>query len=189
MRALTLGLLAAAVLAADPKVVSPELQPGRRAAFRLFAPRAADVKLWGEWIAKYGTAEAMTKDAAGVWSVTTGPLAPAIYSYFFLVDGVSTSEGKLLDVPGDQPAVYDTQDVPRGVVHQHTYTSPVGLGVRHVYIYTPPSYYPEPRKRLPILVLLHGSGGSEKDWTEIGRANVIADNLISPAAARSPLAP
>ena len=34
----------------------------------------------------------MTKDDKGVWSVTVGPLAPAIYSYAFKVDGAQVTD-------------------------------------------------------------------------------------------------
>ena len=44
-------------------------------------------------------------------------------------------------------------------------------------VYTPPGY--SSRKKYPVLYLLHGSGDTERSWTETGRADVIADNLIA----------
>ena len=36
-----------------------------------------------------------------------------------------------------------------------------------------------PSKRYPVLYLLHGSGDNDSHWTLLGRANVIADNLLA----------
>jgi enterochelin esterase family protein len=58
--------------------------------FRLLAPKAAEVLVQGNW--ERGRSLAMTKDAAGVWSATTAPLAPELWAYAFSVDGVGTLE-------------------------------------------------------------------------------------------------
>ena len=59
-------------------LVSPELQPAGKVTFRVRAPKAARVTLFGAWM-PLGTEEPMTKDADGVWSVTVGPLTPNGY--------------------------------------------------------------------------------------------------------------
>jgi len=48
--------------------VSPEVRPDRTIVFRLKAPEAARVTL------SFGGLKAMSKDAAGVWSATVGPV-------------------------------------------------------------------------------------------------------------------
>src|SRR4051794_3277058 len=44
---------------------------------------------------------------------------------------------------------------------------PPDTGVR---VLPPPGSAPHPNRRYPTLYLLHGSGGSETDWTEMGDA-------------------
>src|SRR5512132_2406235 len=56
---------------------SPEIHPDRTVTFRLLAPKATEVTLNGSW--DNGTNLKMTKDDAGVWSTTLGPLAPQLW--------------------------------------------------------------------------------------------------------------
>ena len=65
---------------------SPDVRDDRTVTFRLLAPKATDVTLNGSW--DNGTDLKMTKDEAGVWSATIGPLAPQLWGYWFVVDGV-----------------------------------------------------------------------------------------------------
>ncbi len=197
--AILITLLAISGAAPEPEtVLSPEVHPDRRVTFRLHAPKAAEVKLWGEWIPKYNTFEQMKRDERGVWSVTVGPLAPAIYSYLYVVDQVTVFDprnpdvqtgrggaaGNLVSVPSDTPQPYDFRPVPHGVLHLHTYTSSTGLGDRRIVVYTPPDYNRSPRARFPVLYLLHGLADTELSWISVGRANLIADNLIAAGRAR-----
>ena len=87
-------LLAAAVLisafprplvgqAAAPSTTT-EIHPDRSVTFRYQSPGATSVALSIDASAK---PLAMTKDAAGLWTVTTPPLPPQIYGYTFEVDG------------------------------------------------------------------------------------------------------
>jgi enterochelin esterase family protein len=55
--------------------------------------------------------------------------------------------------------------------------------VRGLYIYTPPGYE-QSQMRYPVLYLLHGSGDTESGWVDVGRANLILDNLIAAGSAR-----
>jgi enterochelin esterase family protein len=71
--------------------------------FRLFAPKAAAVEaVIGIKSAPYEpqgtTTAAMTKEAAGLWSVTLGPLEPNLYEYQFSLDG-----RKIADPSNDMP--------------------------------------------------------------------------------------
>ena len=65
---------------------SPDIHADRTVTFRLLAPKASAVTLNGSW--DNGTNLAMTKDESGVWSTTIGPLAPQLWGYWFMVDGV-----------------------------------------------------------------------------------------------------
>jgi len=48
---------------------------------------------------------------------------------------------------------------------------------RRALVYTPPDY--SKSKRYPVLYLLHGIGGDEKEWFDNGKPQVILDNLYA----------
>jgi 1,4-alpha-glucan branching enzyme len=111
---------------APDTLVSPEVRPDRTVTFRIRAPKAAQVTLFGAWM-PVGTQQPMTRDADGVWTATVGPLAPNGYLYTFTVDGVTIADpvnpdvklrqrtsASLLEVPGGQP--WEIGDVPHGSV-------------------------------------------------------------------------
>ncbi len=50
-------------------------------------------------------------------------------------------------------------------------------------VYTPAGYETS-GKRYPVLYLLHGMGGDENAWSELGRATQILDNLIAQGKAK-----
>jgi len=88
---ITFALLCAAAAFAQPgpsRVVSPEVLPDHRITFRISAPKATEVVL------RLGDANpashSMTKGEGGVWSVTLGPFEPAVYIYYFMLDGAKT---------------------------------------------------------------------------------------------------
>jgi enterochelin esterase family protein len=68
-------------------------------------------------------------------------------------------------------------------VHRLIYNSESVGQQRPVMVYTPPGYHQrrsaEPEECLPLIVLMHGFGDDETAWTEVGRAHLIADNLIA----------
>jgi enterochelin esterase family protein len=147
-------------------------------------------------VAGGGEPRKLTKDTGGVWSLTVGPLAPELYSYTFMVDGVRTidpsnplikrdgrrNESMLL-VNGVASDVYGVKNVPHGTVSKVWYPSPtIGL-TRRLYVYTPPGYETG-REKYPVFYLLHGSGGDEDAWTTLGRAPYILDNLIAEGRAK-----
>ena len=179
--------------AAPPAIKSYEVMPDRSVTFRLRAPQATDVKISGDFL--QGSKD-MQKAEDGVWSVTLGPLHPAIYSYSFTVNGVrmidpvnpmlQTGErtaSSMFEVPDDSPATYDMQMVPHGTVHENWYHSKSLDVWRRVDVYTPPGYE-QSKSAYPVLYLLHGSGDTEEGWVVIGRANLILDNLIAAGRAK-----
>lgn len=175
-------------------VVSPEIATDRQVTFRLRAPKAAAVELAGPFL-KGKTR--LARGADGVWSVTLGPLAPDIYEYNFVVDGLAMIDPgnrevkpmpgprmSILDIPGEPPLLHDFQDVPHGKVALQWYVSK-SLGRRRpMQVYTPPEYDRDPAARFPVLYLLHGSGDTEATWVAHGRAHWILDNLIAQGRAR-----
>jgi enterochelin esterase family protein len=85
----------------------------------------------------------------------------------------------MVEVPGTPPLLHEQQPVAHGVVHHHIYQSKSADHERGVYVYTPPGYDPRRQAGYPLLILLHGFGDDESAWLEVGRANLIADNLIA----------
>ena len=195
--ALTLsGLFASAqqALWGGDEIISPEIHKNKAVTFHLSAPNASKVLITGDWMPVEawvpGTAN-MEKDEKGTWSFTTEALEPELYSYAFLVDGlrindpnnaflsrdISTSTNIFL-IDGPPADLYRVNDVAHGTVSKRWYNSPGLEMTRRVTIYTPPGYESS-KKEYPVLYLLHGAGGDEEAWIELGRASQILDNLIA----------
>ena len=171
-------------------LVSPEIQPDHRLTFRLYAPKAAEVTVAGD----FGSSAKLTKDEKGVWSVTVGPLTPDFYSYTFVVDGVKTLDPKnatieqditsnMVFLPGKEADFEDLKDVPHGDVRKVWYHSSTIDTQRRMHVYTPPGY-DGGSERYPVFYLLHGAGAEDSAWSTIGRAGFILDNLIAQKRAK-----
>jgi enterochelin esterase family protein len=172
-------------------VKSPEIQPDRRVTFRLYAPATRAVTLRGEWMTD-NKPVALVKADDGVWSFTTEPLRPDLYNYRFNVDGLNVADpqnalvktgrnvaaSSLLDIPGPEAAFHALRPVPHGTVHIEWYMSKAVDSIRRMHVYTPPGYEAG-AARYPVLYLLHGAGDDDVGWTEVGRANLILDNLLA----------
>ena len=145
----------------------------------------------GNW--DQGTNIAMTKDDQGIWSVTVGPLAEQLWGYSFSVDGVKVNDpgngeyqrdgqryDNLLMItgPASDPWTFKP-DIPHGTVSAVWYPSAIlKQPGRRMYVYTPPGYESS-KAKYPVFYLLHGGGGDEDAWVNMGRANIILDNLIA----------
>ena len=178
-------------------LVSPEIHPDHSVTFRLFAPKAVTVQLAGDFLP--GAAE-MREGRDGVWTYTTAPLAGELYSYSFIVDGQKrmdpsniyqnrdiatwTNIFTLSAEPGDAGWYYEVHDVPHGSLAHVWYDSPTLGTQRRLTVYTPAGYEDSPRTKYPVLYLLHGSGGDEDAWSDLGRTAQILDNLIAEGKAR-----
>ena len=178
-----------------PPVVSPEVRPDKSVIFRLQAPKATAVYVSGEYMPGR---QKMAKDSNGVWTATVGPLAPDLYSYAFTVDSLLnipdpinpsvklglTSGSSLVEVPSDEPQPWDPRLVPHGTVSLVWYQSKALATLRSMYVYTPPGYEKDTKTKYPVLYLLHGAGDTESEWTSVGRANFIMDNLLADGKAK-----
>jgi enterochelin esterase family protein len=175
-------------------IVSPEVHGDHRVTFRFRAPNAKEVALALEGAAKD---QPMQKDAQGVWSITTEPLAPDFYGYSFVADDVHLidpsnflikpnilSTQSQVHVPGPASLPWETADVPHGEIHRHFYKSGVVGDQRDFYVYTPPGYDPRAKQTYPVLYLLHGFSDDASGWTAVGRANVVLDNVIAQGKAK-----
>ena len=175
------------LLATGPALLSPEVAPDRRVTFRFAAPNATDVTVVGI----PGPPIMMQKDEKGVWTGTSQPLAPEIYSYNFMVDGARVTDPSnsrfmtsyrrvdrsALLVPGDNPWT-PVDGTPRGALAQHLYHSAVTNDEREFYVYTPPGYDPKRRQPYPVVFLQHGLSEDARSWIQQG-ANTTLDNLIN----------
>ena len=172
-------------------LVSPEVRPDRSVTFRVRAPKATQVSLFGAWM-PLGTQKPMIKDADGIWSVTVDPLPPNGYLYTFTVDGVTVADpvnpdvklrqrtsASILEIPASSPAPWEVRDVPHGSVEVTWLKSKVlDNSTRQVFVYLPPGYE-KSAARYPVLYLFHGSGDVPASWTQAGKANLILDSLIA----------
>ena len=172
-------------------IVSPEIQ-NDSVTFRLKADYATVVKLSGSWMPNpwTGTID-MTRGENNVWSVKIPLPAPEIYTYNFVVDGVSVNDPQnvlvqrdgtrylpMLLVPGERTENYGEAVKQHGTVSHPWYHSEI-LGMeRRLTVYTPYGYENNTKKKYPVLYLLHGAGGDEEAWISMGRAAQILDNLI-----------
>ena len=74
--------------------------------------------------------------------------------------------------------LYKVNKVPHGTVAKVWYESPTADITRRLTVYTPAGYETS-GKEYPVFYLLHGIGGDENAWSELGRAAQIMDNLIA----------
>lgn len=166
------------------QIKSPELTADS-VTFRLNANYATIVKLSGSW----GVQADMKKGANGVWEIKLPLPEPEIYTYNFVVDGVSVNDPNnymvqrdgtrylnMLMVPGERSANYFPAEH-RGTVTNVWYDSKILKINRRLTVYTPYGYETS-KAKYPVLYLLHGAGGDEEAWSSMGRAAQILDNLI-----------
>ncbi|NEU70168.1 esterase [Spirosoma agri] len=177
-----------------PSISSPEVHPDHSITFKYFSRKAQKVTLNGEFLK---APVALTKDTSGIWSVTVPPVKPDIYPYSFRVDSVEVADPNntyifanerfkrsIVDVPGDQPLVHSLQNVPHGKISYRYYKSATLGATRQLLVYTPPGFNPNGKTKYPVLYLIHGGSDTEETWTKVGRANLIADNLIAQGKAK-----
>ena len=186
-----------------PQVASPDVHADNSVTFNLIAPEAKKVQITGDMLpAKkveyqgntYDTPGVvdLVKDDKGVWSYTTEPLKPELYTYNMIVDGVKIIDPlnvynirdinnlfSVLLISGDaRTNLYKVNKVPHGTVSKVWYESPTAGLTRRLTVYTPAGYETS-GKDYPVFYLLHGIGGDENAWSELGRAAQIMDNLIA----------
>jgi enterochelin esterase family protein len=177
-----------------PAISSPDVHKDKSITFRYFSRTAQRVYVSGEFLK---APVAMQRDTSGIWSVTVPPVQPDIYPYSFWVDSVQTADPNntyifanerfkrsIVDVPGDQPLIHSLQNVPHGKITYCYYKSSTLGTTRPLLVYTPPGFEHNGKKKYPVLYLIHGGSDTEETWTKVGRANLIADNLIAQGKAK-----
>jgi len=177
----------------------PRIASDLRVTFRIKAPEAKKVQLKGGAGLVKDSLD-LTRDDAGMWSVTTSPAVPGFHYYWFVVDGVTMNDpasytyfgwGKDtsgIEIPERDADYYLPKDVPHGEVRMRWYNSKITGKWRRAFVYTPPDYDANAQARYPVLYLQHGAGENERGWMEQGRANFILDNLIAAGKAKPMIA-
>lgn len=190
-----------------PPFVSPEVNADNTVTFRFASPAAKSVLVTGDFLPTQkiqtpygefdapGTAE-LTRNG-DTWEYTSAALSPELYSYSFIVDSVRMNDpvnvyqirdtGTITNVflvtgdnaDPDNVLDYAVRDVPHGTVSKVWYPSAAFGKDRRLTVYTPPQYISSDAERFPVLYLLHGMGGDENAWSELGRATQILDNMIA----------
>lgn len=185
-------ILTAAQLSAQrpPAISSPDVHADNSVTFRYYAPAAGVVMLHGEFLTE---PVALKKDeSSGIWTVTVPAITPDIYPYSFHVDNVQTADPNnpyifanerfkrsIVEVKGNEPLVHSLQNVPHGKIDYRYYKSNTLNTTRQLLVYTPPGFKRESGTKYPVLYLIHGGSDTEETWTKVGRAHLIADNLIA----------
>ena len=188
-------------------LASPVVNADNSVTFNVAAPEAQKVEIVGDFLpiekvkTDQGKSErrgpqALKKNEKGVWSFTSAPLQPELYMYNILVDGVKVTDPlnvyairdvsstfSIFMVKGGVNGLYQVQNVPHGTVSKTWYKSPTANMTRRLTIYTPAGYE-QSKEKYPVLYLLHGMGGDENAWSELGRATQIMDNLIASGKAK-----
>lgn len=176
-----------------PRVKSPVINADGTVTFNLYAPSAQRVSVSGDFEEIHGKRLDMTKQENGVWTVTTEALNPELYSYSISVDGqrfidpgnsyvnrdISTLSNIFIVTKSadDKGHLYSVNDVPHGTLSRVWYDSPTLGQQRRMTVYLPAAY--DGKKSFPVMYLLHGHGGDETAWGDLGRASQIMDNLIA----------
>lgn len=100
----------------------------------------------------------------------------AVYlSVFILISHVVYTQS----IVTPSPIGYDIfrEAIPHGTIDSITYKSNTVGTSRKALVYIPPGYSKD--KKYPVLYLLHGIGGDEKEWLNGGHPEVILDNLYA----------
>lgn len=92
-----------------------------------------------------------------------------------LVSSVAMSQPTMKQAPVGFDSLHI--GIPRGKIDTISYSSQTVGSVRRALVYTPPGF--SKSKKYPVLYLLHGIGGDEKEWFNQGKPQIILDNLYS----------
>jgi len=169
----------------------PRIEADNRVTFRFTAPYAEKVQ-----VSISNVANDMVKGSDGVWTYTSEPQDLGYHNYWMIVDGAvvldPATDGFIgyshmcngFEIPDPNGGFYDLKDVPHGNVQIENYYSTVTESWRHIYVYTPPDYEKNTSARYPVLYLQHGGGEDQRVWIEMGRTNLILDNLIAEGKAK-----
>ncbi|MFA6742812.1 MAG: alpha/beta hydrolase-fold protein, partial [Candidatus Neomarinimicrobiota bacterium] len=138
----------------------------------------------------------LVKDTTGVWTGDSDPQDEGFHYYQLWIDGAAVPDpnslyfygasrwGSGIEVPAKDQDFYSLKNIPHGQVRHHLYFSKNNNTIRRCFVYTPPDYDKNVKKRYPVLYLQHGGGEDETGWSNQGKVNLIMDNLIAEGKAK-----
>lgn len=145
---------------------------------------AKDIKLKGP---KFSADSEYTilKDSLGHWSVKTPPMPIGFHYFWIEADGKKyllpeeeTYFGYNQNVNGfevdSKDSLFEAKTKDKGVVENRKLNN---FDQESYFIYKP--YKFNPKKKYPLLVLLHGAGEDASGWIKQGKIQNIVDNLIA----------
>lgn len=86
-------------------------------------------------------------------------------------------QGQQLEKEAPKGFDQEQEGISHGEIDSITYTSTTVGTTRKALVYTPPGY--SKKNKYPVLYLLHGIGGDEKEWLRGGHPEIILDNLYA----------
>src|SRR6187455_490536 len=92
-----------------------------------------------------------------------------------LVGGICNGQSQIKRAPQGFDSFQENSS--HGKIDTITYDSKTVGSKRRALIYTPPGF--SKKNKYPVLYLLHGIGGDEKEWLNGGKPQVILDNLYA----------
>jgi enterochelin esterase family protein len=164
----------------------PQVNSEGRVRAQISAPGAQKVQLDISAV-KYD----LVKNDIGVWTGESAPQDEGFHYYQLWIDGAAVPDpgslyfygasrwGSGVEIPAKDQDFYAMKNVPHGQVRELPYFSKSNNSMRRCFVYTPPGYDKDSKKRYPVLYLQHGGGEDETGWTKQGHANLIMDNLIA----------
>lgn len=168
----------------------PQVNSQGYARFKIIAPSADSVRVSLGLGGRGGTKLKQMPDTS--WMGTTeGPMDEGFHYYNVRIDGGKFNDpGALnfygsirwesgIEIPAHDQDFYALKNVPHGHVQQLLFPSLSTNTSRKAFVYTPPEYQKENKKKYPVLYLQHGWGEDETAWSNQGHANLIMDNLIA----------
>jgi enterochelin esterase-like enzyme len=186
-----------------PGVQYPRIESDSRVTFRFNAPNAQKVQVALVTSGQNSLQPLpfdMVKGDDGAWTYTSVPQSPGYHNYWMLVDGAIVLDPgtnafigyshmcNAFEIPEPGVDYYDLKDVPHGSVLIKNYFAKTSNSWRRIFVYTPPGYETNTSARYPVLYLQHGGGEDERVWIEMGRTNLILDNLLAEGKVRPMIA-
>ncbi len=171
--------------------------PNGKTRVTYYAPEAKEVFICGGGGSMPGKYP-MTRDEDGYWTADLD-LAPGVHVHRYLVDGATVLNPQMpysfscgepanfFETVGEDSAWYLMQDVAHGDLRMEYYRSSWTGRWKACWIYTPAGYEENPDKTYPVLYLQHGAGEDETGWIDMGKVNLILDNLIAAGSCREML--
>jgi enterochelin esterase-like enzyme len=174
----------------------PRIEGDNRVTFHFTAPNAQKVQV-ALVTSGQGSLSPLpydlVKGADGVWTYTSVPQSPGYHNYWMLVDGAIVLDPATrafmgyshmcngFEIPEAGVDWYELKDVPHGHLEAANYFAKSINAWRHILVYTPPGYGDKAnaKTRYPVVYLQHGSGEDETVWFEMGRTNLVVDNLLA----------